>query len=171
MVAGLVVAGQLMAAPKLNQGTRELGVSGNLSDIEGGFEMNFDAQGGYFIMDNIEVGLDIGVTYMSTDAGGTDETFMMLFGGVFGEYNLPLTDLPVVPYIGAGAGIGFWSAEYGSADDSDVMFVGQGWAGAKYFLADSVSIGLQFEVDVASEDIYDGDSMDWKFLLRTSCYF
>lgn len=180
LVAGFVVASQVIAAPKLNEGTRQLGVSGELSDVEGGFATSLSGSGGYFLMDNVEVGVRANLSYTSSEEGEFESTDMNLGAGAFGEYNFIVPNLPIIPYAGAGVGLTYWSWEnksHGhSEDDSKVVFVLSGWGGAKYFVVDTLAIGLQFEVDVASDDIYDAnaegaDSMDWKFMLRTDFYF
>jgi hypothetical protein len=180
LVTGLVVTSQLVAAPKLNEGTRELGVSGILGDTDGGIEMGVDAKAGYFMLDGLEAGVKVGWSYHSTDPDGSDyETSSAQFDvGAFGEYNFIIPNAPVVPYVGVGASIGYWSTETDAAgsahdyDDSSFILILSGWGGAKFFVVDSLSIGCQFELDIASDDIYDGgDSMDWKFVLRTDYYF
>lgn len=176
LVMGFVAASQVIAAPKLNEGTRQLGVSGELSDVEGGFATSLSGSGGYFLMDNVEVGVKADLSYRSSDEREVENTMMLLNVGAFGEYNFIVPNLPIVPYAGAGAGIGYWSSEFKShgvsEDDSKFVIVLAGWGGAKFFVVDSLAIGCQFEVDLATDDIYDeGDSMDWKFVLRTDYYF
>lgn len=166
-MAVVLAASQSMAA-MLDQGTREVGLSGDLSDNGDGFDMNLEAFGGYFFMDKIEAGGRVTVAYSDRD----DLAAMLLTLGIAGEYNYPVPELPVVPYGGAGVGVGYWSREVDRADNSDMVFILSGWVGAKYFIVESLAIGCQFEVNVATDDIYDdGDSADWHILLRTSYYF
>jgi hypothetical protein len=161
LVSTVVATSQLTAAPRLTEGTFELGVSGELSDAKKGVAMNVAGQEGYFLMDCAEAGVRGNLTYVS-EGSSVDWT-----AGVFGEYNFIVPDLPVVPYAGTGVSVG-----YRGIDDDTFFIEAAGWGGAKLFLLDSLSIGLQLELDFATEKIYnDADSMDWKLLLRTSCYF
>jgi hypothetical protein len=168
VVAAVVLAATQGMAAMLSQGTRELSLTGEASDNGDGMDLTLEASGGYFFMENIEGGGQVGVTYSDRD----DFTTMLMTMGVAGEYNYPVPDLLVVPYGGVGAAIGYWSWETDHADDSDVVLILSGWVGAKYYVVESLAIGCQLEMDFATDDIYDdGDSMDWKFMLRTSFYF
>jgi len=168
IAAAIVLAATQGMAAMLAEGTRELGVTGELSDNGDGMDMTLKLLGGYFFMNNIEAG---GVVTHEYHSYG-DLTRLVTTAGVMGEYNYPRPELPVIPYGGVGAGVAYWSMDNGHADDSDIAFILSGWVGAKYYVVESLAIGCQFEVDIATDDIYDdGDSMDWKFMLRTNFYF
>jgi len=153
----------------LGAGTRTLSVAGNIDKTD---EMNIDlsCSGGYFIMDNVEVGCEAGIGWFD---GGD---MLMLGAGVYGEYNLVLSeDSPIVPYAGAAAGIMHWALDNDVVDESETAIEIMGYGGAKYYLVENLAIGAALRVMVATEDIYMGDdemeSMDWDIILRTSFYF
>ena len=153
----------------LSAGTRTLSVAGSINQTD---ELNIDLSclGGYFIMDNVEVGCLGGVSWLD---GGD---WLAIGVGVFGEYNFPLQEgSPIVPYAGAAAAIQHVSFDVGDDDDSDTAIEINGYGGAKYYLVESLAIGAEVRVMVATEDIYFGDgemeSMDIIGLLRTTFYF
>ncbi len=163
MLIGLLVVEQAFAAatPMLTQGTRSLNVAGSLDDD--GEDMNVVAAAsvGYFFMDYIQVGVNVSALIM-----GSDNKF--LDAGVFGEYNVDIGSA-LVPYVGAGIGLGWWDTEI----DSDTVFSANGYGGARYFFVDYAAIGAKLDIAVASEDIYNRgeDAMDWTVLVDTSWFF
>ncbi len=108
-------------------GTRELSVSGNIDKDD---ELNIDLTGsaGYFIRDNIEVGVMAGVGWFE---GGDWINYGV---GVFGEYNLVMApDSPMVPYVGAAGGVEHWAVDTDFGDDSETAIEVMGYGGLKFY--------------------------------------
>jgi len=153
----------------LGAGTRTLSVAGSVNQTD---ELNIalSGMGGYFIMDNVEVGCQAGVGWL----GGGD--LLTVGVGVFGEYNLVLAEgSPIVPYAGAGAGVEYRKADGDFGDDADFAIEIQGYGGSKFYLVENLAIGAELRVMFATEDIYFGDgemeAFDIMGLIRTSFYF
>jgi len=168
----LGVATQATAAPKLGTGTRQLGLSGSLSDTDDGMTLNIDATAGYFVMQNLEVGARL---FWHYDSPG-NQTIADFAVGVFGEYHFIVPTLLVVPYAGASVSPGYWSGGTARAGDSGFYLELRGWGGVKYFLVEALSVGCQAEINLATDDVYnrggrDGDMADWRLMLRTDFYF
>jgi hypothetical protein len=168
IVAVMAVAAQSYGA-MLNKGVREMSVDGSINkDSE--MNVSVSGRGGYFIMDFLEVGASAGLSWLQ---GGD---LMVLSGGVFGEYNLPLDGVPnIVPFCGVAGGLTYSKIDTDWADESDTAFEASLYGGAKYFLLDNLAIALQAAVLVASEDIYAGDgemeAFDWVINMVTRFFF
>ena len=153
----------------LNAGTRTLSVAGRI-DKDEDVNAALSCMGGYFVMDNVEVGALASVGWL---AGGD---LITIGAGVYGEYNLVLQEgSPIVPYVGAQGAFAHVSFDDGDFDDSETAIELMGWGGAKFYLVENLAIGAALRVMVATEDIYFGDgemdSTDWDIILRTTFYF
>ena len=168
LVIAMLCVTQVFGA-MLGAGTRTLSVAGSV-DKDSEVNINLSCMGGYFIMDNVEVGFMGALGWLD---GGD---WLTLGVGVFGEYNYPLGEgSPIVPYAGAAAAIQHWSVDNDFADDSETAIEVAGYGGAKYYLVENLAIGAEVRVLLATEDIYVGDdemeAMDIVGLLRTTFYF
>ncbi len=153
-------------AQNLDAGTKELLLSGSVDfDTPVGTDLTLDIGLGHFVADNIEVGVLAGIS--DNDAG----TLWRL--GAFGELNLPVEGLGVVPFVGAAVLYAYADPKEGSSDDA---LVGRASAGLKYFLTSDLAIAAQANFEVASEDIYveeDGKVSDtnWDITLGLRYFF
>jgi hypothetical protein len=161
---GLVVAAGVVAAdatPNLDQGTKELRLSGRWdSETPLGDQVNLAAGLGYFVVDNLEIGVAAG--------GDWNDARTLFEVGGFVEYHLNMGS-PVVPYIGLG---GFFvGAEvdddiYEAPDEDDLdadTSVGRGFAGIKWFIDDNVAITLRGTYSFSADDLWadeDGEMQD-----------
>lgn len=152
----------------LSEGTKELGVAG---------EINRDtvaaaASLGYFVIDNLVVGLGAGGAYY--DFG--DRLEMTSYsGGVYAQYHFDLGSA-FVPFIGAQANIAYAkvSQKYSSTDPSgakvttevssdETAFMGEGQVGVKMFVAENVAIAAYGFYDMSNKEIYSNkDEMEKK---------
>lgn len=147
--------------PMLTEGTRSLNVSGSLDDDGDDMNLVAAASAGYFFMNDIQVGVNLGTIFIGSD-------YKVFSGGVFGEYNFDIGG-PLVPYVGASVALGWWDTPV--TDDS--VFIVSGYGGARYFFVDHAAIGAKLEIDAATEDIYNNgdDSVDWALMVETSWFF
>ncbi|MCE9615743.1 MAG: outer membrane beta-barrel protein [Lentisphaerae bacterium] len=166
MTGAMVVACSLSAvAANLDQGTKELRLDGDIDfDTAAGDSIQLDMGLGYFVADNLEVG---GV------AGLADDDRLTLWRlGAFGELNLPVEDLPVVPFVGAGLAWAYADPDRGDSEDALVLGLA---GGAKYFVTEDLAIALQLNYQFASEDIFDEEDglsdTNWDFTLGLRYYF
>lgn len=103
--------------------------------------INLTAGAGYFVIDNLAIGLDAGLNFAQYKEEGEDaekSTTISLIPGL--TYYFPLEG-QVKPYINAGAGYSFNSS--GNTDDdkaSGLLYGGN--AGVAVFLKDNLSIDL-----------------------------
>lgn len=166
IMLGTMVAGLALAQPSdgvkplLKQGTRQISVGGSLDDNGEDIGLFLSARGGYFVMDNAEVGVGA--------SAGTRGDFKSLGVAAFGEYNIPLGG-PLVPYAGASAGLAW--ADTG-IDDNTYLECAI-WGGARFFFIDYAAIGCDLAILVATDDVYNGgeDAFDWVLRLNTSWFF
>jgi hypothetical protein len=148
--AGWAADGQVV--PNLKEGTQEIVVGGyfDASSLDGE-TVQLNGSYGLFIMDYLEVGAF--ASWLTTDVAGD-----AINVGAFAEYNFA-TETPVVPFVGI-------RAAYASLDLEDVelddAFVGIATAGVKYFLADNVALKLALNGEMASEDIYVDEDMQFE---------
>ena len=136
-----VLATFVHAQPSIQEGTRELSLSGGW-DPEGaaGATMALDVGYGVFVRDLIEVGSL--VSYESDD----DATTWGLGG--FAEYHFDMATM-TVPYVGFRLAY----IDY----DVDTTFGYGLTAGVKHFIADNVAIDIALQYMVAGEDIFNND--------------
>ncbi|MDA0990011.1 MAG: hypothetical protein O3A51_04600 [Verrucomicrobia bacterium] len=108
-----------------------------------GGDLDLSAGLGHFIADDLEVGV--------LGAFSDNDAFTGYAVGVFGELNLPVDGVGVIPFVGV-------SATYADVDPSggtslDAV-VGTASAGVKHFLSEDLAVAAQVEYSMASEDIY-----------------
>jgi len=148
----------------LGEGTRDVTVSGSLMERDS-TRAEFALTGGYFIRHALEVG---GAMELVTSGSEYTRTHL---GGLI-EWNWD-TKLPVVPYVGTYLGV-----VYASAEDkgSDMALELSGWAGAKCFVVENLAFGVQFQMWLATDDVYMTGTDDYGrseggIVLRTCFYF
>ncbi len=129
------------AQPSIQEGTRELSLSGSW-DPEGaaGATISTDVGYGVFVRDLIEVGSL--VSYASNDI-----TTTWGLGG-FAEYHFDMANM-TVPYVGL-------RLEYVDYD-VDTTFQYGPRAGVKHFIAENVAIDVALQYTMAGEDIFYND--------------
>lgn len=165
----------LVAEARLEQGTQELGVQGNLDlDAQDDYELNLDLTYGRFVRDNWQIGAKSGV-----GATGSVLNFDL---GLFTEYNFN-NQSNWVPYVGASAGLASANFDFdeeikdtADVDLEDVTALNVALAGGiKYFVNDNVAIAGEINYNVATDDInFDGDELSdsaTKVLIGTRFYF
>jgi hypothetical protein len=169
-IISAVVISQSFGA-MLSEGTRRLEVNGRIDETEE-FNMTIGGAAGYFVQDNIEIGVLAG--YTGTH-GGDD---MRITAGAYSEYNIVLGEsTAVVPYVGVAGGLTYTSRDWGGTDESDTVLEFSVYSGARYFLVENVAIGSAVRFFYATDDIYMSDSgkvdddFDWDIILSTSFYF
>jgi len=155
----------------LSEGTRRLEVNGRIDETEE-FNVRIGGAAGYFVQENIEIGILAG--YTGTH-GGDD---MRLTAGAYSEYNIVLGEsTPVVPYVGVAGGLTYTSRDWGGIDEDDTVLEFSVYSGARYFVVENLAIGTAVRFFYASDDIYISDSgqvdddFDWDVVLNTSFYF
>lgn len=167
LMAGVAVLGLTFQSygAMLGQGTKEFHVGGRIDSDD---DVNIMLQGGvgYFVIEAVEVGVNGDVSYTGSD----DSDPTQLGVSVFGEYNYDGgTDM--IPYAGGTVGFKYFEAY----QQSDVPFEVSVYAGAKFYLMETLSLGTQLQVWVATDPIYQGDhelsKTDWAIVMRTQFYF
>ena len=163
VVSGLIAANGF-AAP-LPQGTREIGVRGNVDFASAaGTSIDGEVALGIFALDNFEVGL--------TGSISKNDVLERWSGGVFSELNIDMGGA-LVPFIGVAAE--FASAEIeadgngeeaeGSGeevaevdDDSEEAVILTAKAGLKWFVASNIAIDTAIAQSWATEDVFQNDN-------------
>src|SRR5690606_1642548 len=157
MLACGLAAGALQAQesgpPMLDQGTKELGLSGTIEWPE--FEevdFDIDATYGYFFRDGWEVGGRV----LGADIGGVERFDI----SVFTEYNFNRQS-NTVPFIGASVGVAEVSFPESGAEfdttidfDDDEATVFSITGGVKWFLRPYMAISTAISFNVSTDDIY-----------------
>ncbi|MDO9521163.1 MAG: hypothetical protein Q7L19_13205 [Pseudohongiella sp.] len=149
-IAPAVVA-QERVIPMLNQGTKELALSGTV-EFQKIDEIDFDidAAYGYFVRD----GWEIGVRVLGADYGGIERFDI----SAFTEYNFNRQS-NIVPYIGTSVGVatfkydGRFDSSTTLGDDGEAT-VFEVQAGIKWFLRPYMAISTSIGFNVSSDDIY-----------------
>ncbi len=162
-----------VAEARLEQGTREIGVQGNLElDAKDDYQLNLDLTYGKFIRDNLEVGF-------VADIAASDNT-KSLDLGIFTEYNFN-NDSSLVPFVGLAGSFASIDVEEDSLDEIDVKledkeaFSVKFALGVKYFINDNVALAFEVNHSIATEDIrFDGEEFKdsaSNILIGTRFYF
>jgi hypothetical protein len=142
----------------IDQGTKEVGVNGNLNfDTENGTLIDLSATYGYFIRDLIEVGV-IGAV-----ADDDDVTFWGAGLFIEGDYDLGNDFFPYAAVSAEFNSTDFEAADGGS-ESSEAFGLGI-WGGFKYFFIENVALDVRVTYRMATDDIYAKDDTlendDW----------
>ncbi len=135
--------------PLLQEGVKELGLSGNI-DLEGpagGVDADISASYGYFIRDLLEVG---GFANYSRVLDGDVQSYAL---GAFLEQHFPLYP-ELVAYAGLNGGIQFTEVDF---DDDEASLFATGRLGVKWFLRDYVAVDTNIFLKLAADEIYVND--------------
>ncbi|OFE12203.1 hypothetical protein PHACT_02860 [Pseudohongiella acticola] len=152
--SGYTLAQDTNWTPMLDQGTKEVSISGRLEfpDFD---KLDYDLDGsyGYFLQDGWEVGAQLG----AADFGGVDR----LDVGVFTEYNFN-RDSRWVPYVGAAIGLGSVSFDDGDFDAESDLDDGDGAVfdietGVKWFVRPYMAISTAINFQLATDDVFATD--------------
>jgi hypothetical protein len=142
------------STPMLDQGTRELSLSGRieLPDFEK-VDYDIDASYGYFVRDGWELGVQVG----ASDFGSIDRIDVTGFT----EYNFNRNS-NWVPYIGAALGLAAVNFDDGINASTDLND-GDGWVfdvetGIKWFVRHYMAITTSIEFKFATDDIFATDN-------------
>ncbi len=171
-IVSLVAATLPMAEARLERGTKELGVQGNLDlDAPNDYLLNLNLTYGYFVRDNLEVGV---VTKISAS-----DDYKNLGLGFFAEYNFNNNKSKWVPYVGAAASaarVEFSDDNNDYVDFEDVTALDVKLSlGMKYFVRDNFAITGEVNHNISTDDInFDGDSLKdsaTNILIGTRFYF
>jgi hypothetical protein len=131
--------------------------SGEGSDGQSGFGFNLLPRGGYFIMDNLAVGIDLLVGYYSEkdkdDGDKYSETTLAI--GPFVRYYYPLEN--IYPFAEVGVGLGSYKEKGESWDDKEGLFVIGAGIGAAKPLGENVMIDAMLGYSSQSWKQEDGD--------------
>ncbi len=164
---------------QLVSGTRQLSVGGSIDQTDK-LNLRLNGNAGYFIMDQMEVGI-LGEWSM---LHGNDIT--TISAGAFSEYNILLADTDeIVPYLGASLSLKYASYDIAgnkdphlpnTIDQSNSALELCGYAGARYFMVENLAIGSALRLFFATDDIYYSDNgkfdaFNWDIILNTSFYF
>lgn len=128
------------------------------------FGINLLPRGGYFVMDNLAVGVDLLVSLSSEKSKSSDykysETTLAI--GPFGRYYFPMEKIN--PFVEANVGFGTWKQKYSNGssteDKENLMLFGVG-AGAGKSLGDNVMI--EALVGYASQTWKDQDDTKYTY--------
>lgn len=141
--------------PMLDQGTKELALSGTIELPE--FEeidFDIDASFGYFLRD----GWEIGIRALGSDLGGIERFDLTAFT----EYNFNRGS-NIVPFLGTSVGVATFDFEDSfnasttlDADGTATVFAVQ--AGIKWFVRPYMAISTAIGFNVSSDDIYAADN-------------
>ncbi len=165
LAVGLV--GSTAFGAMLNQGTRELGIAGELDRDTAAGEVSF----GQFIMDGLILGAGVMGAYQ--DYGDLDA---QTYGAkVFAQYHLDMAS-PLVPFAGAAGGVQYAKVEVDDAgSDSETVWMGELQLGVKTFIANNIAIATYGFFDFSNEEIYsDKDEMEktnWGLRIGMNSYF
>ncbi|HEX9826032.1 MAG TPA: outer membrane beta-barrel protein [Flavobacteriaceae bacterium] len=121
---------------------------------------------GYFIMDNLSIGLDLNFSSTKTkfEEEGFDEEFKTNSFAVFSGATYFFKTDKLAPYVGAG--VGFLSVSEGDEDFDKYSGIGFNVRGGlAYFLSDSVSVNLG--VDFISAKLSNKEESDFKIKSNT----
>ena len=157
-IAAPAVLAQGGEQPLLNQGSKELALSGTIEVPE--FEeidFDIDVSYGYFVRD----GWEIGARALGSDLGGIER---FNFSG-FTEYNFNRSS-NIVPFLGASVGLATVDFNsFGNIDTDSTLAPNDGdstvfgvQAGIKWFIRPYMAISTSIGFDVSSEDIYLADN-------------
>lgn len=146
--------------PMLSQGTREFGVSGNVNFADD-IAYNLNLGYGWFIRDQWEVGVNLGVQGVESDA-----TFSL---GLFTEYNFVIRETcKWVPFVGFSAN---WASFNSDALDADSIALGVD-VGVKYFVRENIAVSFSIGADFAFDDVFPGeDDIQQQVNIGTRFYF
>ena len=148
------VGSTMAQGPLLLQGTKELGLSGNLDfQQESRVVLNINGRFGYFPRDYLEVG---GFAEVQSNFN----EFSRYGLGGFAELHVP--DLAIlqgraVPYAGADLGLEFVDTSLGE-DNAALIFRPR--VGVKWFIRDYFAIDTNLFVAVATDDIFPNKKND-----------
>ena len=160
-VAITALSGSVFAA-NINQDTKEMGVSG-MVDFDGTFgtEIDLSLKGGYFWIDYLEFGGEIGIV--------DNDAVKAWNAGVFSEYSFML-EWPGIPYIGAA--LSFGAAEVEAIKQDETAAIGSFNTGIKYFVTDNVALDTDLVFSIASAEVFpekdraEDTDMRWRIGLR-----
>lgn len=138
--------------PMLDQGTKELALSGTVEfpDFDE-LDFNIDASYGYFVRD----GWELGVRVLGSDMGGVERFDI----SGFTEYNFNRTSM-MVPFVGASIGVADFSYDRGTLtgttelDNDGSATVVEAQAGIKWFIRDYMAISTAIGFNISSDDVF-----------------
>ncbi len=139
--------------PMLDQGTRELALSGTLEfpDFDE-VDFNIDASYGYFLRD----GWELGVRVLGSDLGGVERFDI----SGFTEYNFN-RNTNMVPFVGASIGVADFSYDGGTLtgvrgdqDENGSATVVELQAGIKWFVRPYMAISTAIGFNLSSDDVF-----------------
>lgn len=162
LMAGMVFAAGTSYGVMIQEGARELSVSGDLQFKSAvGTWLDLQGKAGYFIMDGVQVGMLAGIE--NNDAWTQWEV------GAFTEYNHDL-GMELVPFVGVSVSYAYLDPDAGSSEDSIVL---GGYAGGKYFIAENIAISLDYLFQLSDEDLWmdDNEPEDTNHSLRLGMRF
>ncbi len=147
VLIAIILAPAAAEAATFPHSTREIILEGsfNLENHKGSTRADILAGYGYFIADNLEIGLIASFRKTEWDS---EWGINSIWGfGVFSEYNFE-TGGPLLPYVGARLTI------LDGNDNSDTAINATAMAGLKLMLTQSAALAIGAFYDIASEDIY-----------------
>jgi len=160
-VLALVLALAVPAFAQIEQGTFELNFMAALSrntveDADEDLDIgNVAVRGGFFLTPMLQVGGTISLIAVTVD--DVDASVAALGG--FAALHIPLQIDTLVPYVGAGAGMGRASVDAGGGMDDDIdMFYWRVFGGVKIIIKDGVALVL--EPSYMQQTLSNGDDVD-----------
>lgn len=158
----------------LSEGTQEISAQGNLNlDHWDDYQFLLDSSYGYFILDDWEVGGNVGINMT-----GSNKRYTF---GAFTEYNFT-NSTNFVPYLGLATQFAALSYSDANGLDGDLGKDGNNSAlnlkvaaGVKYFINPNVALSAEVNYNVATDDInVSSDSLESSFsniVFGTKFYF
>lgn len=143
--------------PGFQKGTQEFGLSGNLNwtgDVTYALQLHY----GWFVTDNIQIGIDGGFTGQESDIN--------VNFGLFTEYNFN-TGTKWVPFIGGSLG---WARVDSDAFSSNSITVGME-VGVKYFLRENLALSFSVGGDFLLDSGPDTDDFNRQIQIGTVFQF
>lgn len=155
---GLIIFSIGLLNAQTNQGKFLLGLSSDIfdlgyttskekSDTDGteeatkNFNVNFGPKMGYFVIDNLVIGIDLGVG-LQTSISGNDNKYIYTSSSVgpFVRYYVPTSK--VLPFIELGGSIGSFSTRLGDSKDKTGILEYRGGIGLAAALSDRVMVDV-----------------------------
>lgn len=144
--SSLLLAVSSTQATAVAQGAEEIRVNGGIElNTEVGTKVTLELGYGVFVADYFEAGVIGGYR--------DDDIVTDFFGGLFAEYNFE-TGTELVPFAGGQLSLHHADIDLIVVEDAVTAVVFGIYAGAKYFLTESVAVSGRLLLEAATDDVF-----------------